>query len=215
LETSRARLDVGASSVSTSGNEMTVTWSIQFKSPMVGAKHLYLRATDKSNNRTGWEAVGSWGVGTNGSPPCVGAITPANGSSNAGAQVILQSDFSDLDGWQDLKMAYILIGPLPSSNSDSVYVAYNQDVNKISLRNDTNTGWLGGYPPGTNATIENGNVFVDVQDCSVTHTAQGLTVRWALRFKSGFAGTHNSYGGASDDKGYVATWQRKGYWIVQ
>ena len=215
LETSRARLNIAASSKQGAGNELRLNWNLQFKPEMNGSRGLYLLVLDKSGRHTGWQAVGSWGVGTNGSPPCVGSVNPAAGQSNAGAQALLQAEFSDLDGWEDLKIAYMLIGPVPNIRSDSVYLAYNQDVNKIFLGNDQNSAWLGGFAPGTNATIQNSNVVVDVAGCSVSHTAQGLTVRWALRFKNEFRGTYNVYAATLDNRGYATPWQKKGTWIVQ
>ncbi len=215
LETSRARLNIAASSKQGSGNELTVTWNLQFKSEMHGGYPLYLLILDRSGNHTGWQAVGSWGVGTNGSPPCVGAVSPSSGQSAAGAQAQIATEFSDVDGWEDLKIGYLLVAPIPNAQSDSVYLAYNQDVNKIFLRNDQNTAWLGGFAPGTSATIQNSNVIVDVANCTVNHTAQGLTVRWALRFKNEFRGDYNMYAMALDDRGYVAPWQKKGTWAIQ
>lgn len=215
LETSRARLNIAASNKQGAGNELRLNWNLQFKSEMNGSHGLYLLVLDKSGRHTGWQAVGSWGVGTNGSPPCVGSVNPAAGQSNAGAQALLQAEFSDLDGWEDLKIAYMLIGPVPNIRSDSVYLAYNQDVNKIFLGNDQNSAWLGGFAPGTNATIQNSNVVVDVAGCSVSHTAQGLTVQWALRFKNEFRGTYNVYAATLDNRGYATPWQRKGTWTIQ
>jgi hypothetical protein len=215
LETSRARLDIGASSRTVAGNQMTLTWSLQFKAPMTGPQNLYMLVVDRANRHTGWQVVGSWGVGTSGSPPCVGAVTPSSGQSAAGVQALVDTEFGDPDGWEDLKIGYFLIAPIPNANSDCVYLAYNQDVNKILLRNDQNNAWLGGFAPGTNATIQNSNVIVDVADCSVSHTAQGLTVRWALRFKNEFRETYTMYAMALDNRNYVATWQKKGTWTIQ
>jgi len=215
LETSRARLNIAASSKQVAGNQMTVNWNLSFKPEANGAYSLYMLILDKSGRHTGWQAVGSWGIATDGSPPCVGAVTPATGQSSSGAQAFLTTEFSDPDGWEDLKIAYTLVAPIPDIHSDSVYLAYNQDVNKVFLGNDQNSAWLGGYAPGTSATIQNSNVIVDVASCTVSHTAQGLTVRWALRFKNEFRGTYNVYTMALDNRNYIAFWQKKGTWTIQ
>ncbi len=215
LNTGRATLHVAESSAAEVDGRLVVRWKITFKAPFAGhAYNLYVAGVDYSGLNSGWQNIGAWGVGTTGHPPCVGAVNPASGTSAAGEVAHLTTQFGDPDGLDNLKIAYLLVGQTPSVSGNVVYLAYNRDLNKIFLRNDANTAWLGGYAPGSPNTIENGRVIVDVAACTAVGTADTLVSNWALRFKPAFAGWRYIYASALDDDGHYAAWQRKGFWEI-
>ncbi|OGR25828.1 MAG: hypothetical protein A2139_06830 [Desulfobacca sp. RBG_16_60_12] len=61
IENSLGRLHVGGVSVVGSGNTLTVTWRVNFKSGF-SSKNLYLRAINASGQNTGFVDRGDWSV---------------------------------------------------------------------------------------------------------------------------------------------------------
>ena len=63
LQNSQCTLDVGASSASGSGTNLTVNLAFSFQPGFVGLKNHYMRADDTVNNLTsGWQNRGTWTV---------------------------------------------------------------------------------------------------------------------------------------------------------
>lgn len=63
IESESAILDCAATTVTASGNNLTIAWRIQFKSTMQGEKYsLYLQASDKQGSSSGWVDKGDFTV---------------------------------------------------------------------------------------------------------------------------------------------------------
>jgi hypothetical protein len=65
---------------------------------------------------------------------------------------------------------------------------YDVRNNKLWMRSDDGTAWMGGYAPWSNNTIENRQAKVY---CLLTRdegSGDTLSVRWAIKFKSDFRG---------------------------
>jgi len=62
LSNSQCTVDVGASSVSTSGNTLTLTLALTFKPGFTGAKNIYMGVFNKANIFSGWLTEGAWTV---------------------------------------------------------------------------------------------------------------------------------------------------------
>ncbi len=146
--------------------------------------------------------------------PSVGTITPSSGSSQPNLQVIVTTTYSDPDGWANVQFVYLLINA--SLNwKNCFYGNYNQNTNKLYLRNNANTAWLGGYTPGSSRTIENSYAKLNCSQTTVSGSGKTLTVKWAVTFKSTFVGTKNSYLYVKDDTGAISGWVKKGTWTIQ
>ena len=89
------------------------------------------------------------------SPPSVDTITPSSGTSKPDEAVSFTTTYSDQDGWQNISYGYLLVNTSSVAKSKCFYGYYNQNNNKLYLRNDANTGWSVGYAPGSNNIIEN------------------------------------------------------------
>ncbi|MCG2767070.1 MAG: hypothetical protein L6435_01635 [Anaerolineae bacterium] len=103
IENSRAILHLVDMSAMGEGNLLTATWSITFKSPVVGEKHIYLDVVDAEDVSSGWQQMGDWTVF---SPipvvPRWNLISiPASPESTAVDDV-----FSTIDGQYDQVCAY-------------------------------------------------------------------------------------------------------------
>jgi hypothetical protein len=60
LSNSQCTVDIGASSISTSGNTLTLTLALTFKQVFTGAKNIYMGVFNNGNVFSGWQAEGTW-----------------------------------------------------------------------------------------------------------------------------------------------------------
>ena len=75
---SQCSVNASGSSVSWSGNTLTLTLAITFSEGFSGNKVLFLAAQGKSSGSTGWQALGTWGVpGSAVVGPAVSGVSPA------------------------------------------------------------------------------------------------------------------------------------------
>ena len=214
LETANATLEVPQCVVSKYGNTLSIQWALRFKAPMSGrVLNAHSVIVDYAHLHSGWQTIGALGVATTGSPPCVGN-SDVHMWAKVGETTNYWLEADDPDGWGDLKIVYLLIGPTQSTTGQVVYIAYNQNANLIFLRNDAGNAWGGGYTPGSAQTMDNSRVTVDVAQCQVDTSLDYLRVNVAMRFKAPFVGYKQVYASALDDKGYYAAWHRQGSWEI-
>ncbi|BCW99710.1 MAG: hypothetical protein KatS3mg024_2537 [Armatimonadota bacterium] len=177
VENSRARLRCQNTSVSLSGNTLTINWNIEPKSPVAGSTlKAYLRGLDISGLHSGWVQKGSL---TFGNAPVAGTITPASGNPVPGSKATVSCNYNDPDGVDNLAAVYFLINA-SASGANGILLAYNRQTNKLYLRNDADTGWLGGVSPGSPGTISNSRARLYCQETTVSSSSQGLTVNWRI-----------------------------------
>src|SRR3989338_6811380 len=147
------------------------------------------------------------------SPPSVGEITPSSGSSKPDEAVSFTTTYSDPDGWQNIQHTRLLINSY-LNNAKCFNGYYNQNSNKLLLRNDANTGWSGGYTPGSSQTIENSYVKLDCSQTTVSGSGTTLTINWKITFKPTFTGIKKTYLYVRDDAGIYSGWKQKGTWLI-
>lgn len=214
IENSYAKLDCSKTTVSISGNTLTLKWAVTFKSTFTGAKNTYL--TDVDDLGVYWAQTGTWLVVVN-SPPNASTITPTSGTSQPNQQVVFTATYTDPDGWQNLFDARFLINTA-INGSYCFYARYDQNTNKLYLckDNDLNeaTRWLGGFTPGSTNIIENSYAKLDCSKTAVSGSGTTLTIKWAATFKSTFTGVKNTYLMAKDDLGSYYYWTQKGDFCI-
>jgi hypothetical protein len=140
--------------------------------------------------------------------PTLGAITPSSGSGPAGVTTYFNTTWRDPDGWQDLKRCYFHIGA-SSSLAGNVTLLYDVQDNKLWMRSDDGTMWLGGYAPWSENTIENRQAKVY---CALTRdegSGGTLSVRWAIKFKPDFRGVKKTGLKCTD----IQSARAKGAWM--
>jgi hypothetical protein len=144
----------------------------------------------------------------NNSAPQLGAVTPSTGSGPAGVTRYFNTTWSDPDGWEDMKHCYFHIGA-SSSLAGNVTLMYDVQDNKLWMRSDDGTMWLGGYAPWSDNTIENRQAKVY---CALTRdegSGDTLSVRWAIKFKADFRGAKKTGLKCTD----VYNARAKGAWV--
>ncbi len=147
------------------------------------------------------------------SAPAIGAIIPQRGSSVANQLTYFVTTFSDANGWQNIQYVYSIVNN-STSCKNCFYGYYNQNTNKLYLRNDANTAWLGGYVPGAAKVIENSYAKLDCSKTTISGSGNNLSVKWAVTFKSTFTGAKKCYLYVKDDANAYQGWLQKGTWTI-
>jgi hypothetical protein len=141
-------------------------------------------------------------------PPEVGTITPSSGSGPVETTMAFTSTWLDPDGWEDLKHCYFHIGDSPSLVGN-VTLLYNAKKDRLWIRSDDGSTWLGGYAPGSANVLENSQARVDCSLTTVHAAGDTIRVEWAICFKPTFTGT-KKLGSKCKDVHLV---RAKGEWI--
>jgi len=212
IENSYAKLNCASTSASGSGTTLTINWSVMIKKPFTGTKNTYLYVKDDINAYQNWTQKGTWTIPNN--SPTTGIITPASGSSQPDQTVSFTTTFSDSDTWLNIQYVYFLVNTL-TSGTNCLYAYYNQNSNKLYLRNDANSSWLGGYASGSSNIIENSYTKLDCATTTISGLDNTLTINWSVTFKPGFTGAKNTYLYVKDDTGAYKNWTKVGTWNIQ
>ena len=207
IESENAKIDCAATTVTTSGNTVTIAWRVWFKPAMSGKNcNLYLQAADCLAYATGWLDKGDVSL-TN--PPTVGTASPASGTVPVDSWTTVTCTYSDLDGVSNLAMCYLLINNAVAS-SGGAYFFYSKAANKLYMKNNAGTQ-IGGTVRGVAGTIESENARIDCAATTATATGNTLTVAWRVQFRSPMQGKNcNLYMQASDLSGSMTGWVDKG-----
>jgi len=213
LENNSCKLDCSATTVSGNGTALTVNWAIAVKPVLVGNKNIYLYVKDKLNAYVNYTNMGTWSVANH--APTLGAITPASGTVAPGVAKTFTTLYSDPDGYTDIKDVKLIVGPDATTLANNVQLYYNQQENKLYLRDDTNGTWLGGFAPGSGNTIENSQCALDCSQTTVSGSDTTLTVGWNITFKPAYSGkAYNTYLYVADSYGVATAWTRKGTYSI-
>lgn len=213
-------------SVSPNRDTLTVTWSIEFKSTLADTtKNIYLYAQDKLSWVSYWQYAGQITITSSGalasmpasmmsgSPPEVITVTPSGYSSMPDYVRTFQAVYEDDDGWDDLADVYLMWNL--SGASCPQQFRYEVGANKFYIRNDTDSGWVGGFAPGTNIRLSNWSMSLDVQQTAVVTSADRITVTWGLYPKQPTTSTNwKIYLKADDSTSQTTGWVEKGAWRV-
>ena len=212
MQNGQCMVDAGASSVTASGNNLTLNLALSFTSGFAGAKNIYMEVQNAALN-SGWAQRGAWTVtggssGGSSPPPSPVSVTPNSGT---GSPQIFAFAFSDLNGASDIASTQMVFNSTLAA-AGACYFYYARAANAIYLATDTGA-WQGFLTIGTAGTMQNSQCAVDAGASSVTATGNNLTLNLALSFASGFAGTKNIYmevQSAMLDSG----WTQRGAWTV-
>jgi hypothetical protein len=153
--------------------------------------------------------------------PTVGAVVPASASGPGGVATAFVTSWEDEDGtdlrnppgWVELKQCYFHIGATPSVVGN-VTLMYNVAKDKLWMLSDDGQNWLGGYAPGSDNVIENGQA---VLDCSMTVgrvLGRKVLVGWVITFHPSFGGTKKLGLRCTDAWGAKSGGMWKGTWTI-
>ena len=206
LQNSQCVLNGAGSSVSKSGNILTLNLSITFQTAFAGARNIYLQATNPYG-ASGWQLEGSWTVPAGG-PPSPVSVAPGSGSASTQTFSFV---YTDPKGYTALSSVRVLVNSTLSGTS-ACYFVYYVGSNQLYLENDASSAWAGSVTVGQSGTVQNSQCVVNGASSSTAGSGSNLTLNVAVTFQSAFMGAMNVYMDAYD--GTDAGWQQKGTWTL-
>ena len=212
LHNSQCTISGTGSSISGSGNILTLTLAITFTPSFAGNKVFYTAARSNTQN-SGWQSIGTWNVpGTAATGPGVGTVSPGRSTSTGQNYTFT---FTDTNGYADLSVLDILTNSF-LDGINACYIAYaptGPSTGYLYLVDDAGDG---GYAPGSPVLLSSGSVLQNSQ-CAINTAASSasasgntLTLNLSLTFKGGFAGNQVFYLAARNNSTGNSGWQAAG-----
>jgi len=212
LQNSQCTISGTGSSVSASGNTLTLTLAITFASGFGGNRIFYTAARSSSQN-SGWQALGTWNVpGPATSGPAVGGVTPARTATTSQTYAFT---FTDTNGYGDLTVVDVLTNNF-LDGIGACYVAFvptSATSGSLYLVDDAGDG---GYASGSpislpsSSTLQNSQCTISGAGSSVSATGNTLTLNLAMTFSSSFTGNQVFYLAARNNSTGNSGWQAVG-----
>jgi hypothetical protein len=207
---SQCTLNAASTSVSTSGNYLTLTASLTFASAVVGPRNVYLYAIENGGQTTGsWALEGTWTPNASAGPPTIVSVSPATGTGTAATFTAV---YSDPNGFGDLSQVQLLVN-LTENGADACYVYYEPQTNQLFLRNDAGTAWLTpALTPGGTGTVGGSQCTLNAASSAVSTAGNQMTLKVGLTFSSTFVNSRNVYLYADGLDGQNSGWVKEGTW---
>ncbi|RYG75446.1 hypothetical protein EON80_00630 [bacterium] len=141
----------------------------------------------------------AFGVPAQAAAPTIVSISPASGTTGAGAPRTITVVYSDTDGFADLQHMRVQVNST-QANANSLYGFYNGSSNKLFFYDDAGTtaNPAAGFTPGEDEIITNSQGSLDVGATTVVKTGNTVTIGWRFIPKVAFAGVKNVYAYARD-----------------
>jgi hypothetical protein len=207
VSNSQCVLNAGSSSVSTSGNNLTLNAALSFKSSFAGLVYLY--AAGSGGRNTGWVQEGTWSALAGTGPPAIVSLSPGSGS---GTSVTFQAVYSDADGTSDLNELLLLVNT-SQTGANGCYVYYQPQGDHLFLANDAGTAWITpSLTPGIPGTASNSQCTLNAGSSFATISGSNVTLDIALSFSGTFVGLQNVYLYAGGISGLNSGWVNEGTW---
>ena len=207
LSNSQCTVNTGASSVSNSGTNLTLTLALSFKPVFTGAKSIFMNVFNNANVSAGWQATGSWTVPA---PLANVSVAPASGS---GASQTFSFVYSDGNGYADIRYVQVLF-QTQVSGANACYFEYVPATNSLNLVADSGNGYAGSAQLGAAGALTNSQCTVNTGASSVSTFGTNLTLTLALSFKPVFTGTKSIFMNVFNNANVSAGWQATGSWTV-
>jgi Beta-propeller repeat len=198
-QNSQCILNGAGSSVSLSGNTLTLNLAITFQTGFSGSKDIYLQATNSFATNS-WQQMGTWTVPA-GIIQAVG-VAPAAGT---GASQTFTFTYSDTKGHTAILSSMIIFNSL-LAKANACYVYFIPGANNLYLTNNAGTAWQGPIVMGQSATLTNSQCTVNASASSWSGSGNTLTLNLSLTFLPAFAGAKGVYAEVYDgvlDSGWV------------
>jgi hypothetical protein len=197
LQNSQCAIDVANSTMSVSGNTMTLTLAVSGKAGFIGSQNVYGYAADMANLRSGWVQMGTWTPNaTLAQAPAVVGIASVPGTTSV--------SFSDTNGGGYISWVQAVIAPgFGYAGGCTVYLASSHN---LYLQNDAGTGWGAAKQIGQPGTLSNSQCTIDTGASSWVVNGNTATLNLAVTY-TGFAGTtQKAWGYAVDNGGLKSQW---------
>ncbi len=140
------------------------------------------------------------------------SLSPSSGAAVGGR--VFTAKYADENGASDITAAHFLVNT-STNTANALYVYYNAANNKLYLRNDAGTAFIGGFVPGSNNTISNSQGSLNCANTTVSKSGDTLTLNWSLVPAAKWAGTtQNIYLYVRDVGGLTDGFDLMGAWSI-
>jgi len=174
ITTSQGTLDCTNTTVTTSGDQITVNWAIVPSTADLGTNAVNLIASDPFGQNSGWQDLGTWTIDA--TAPV--SLTPAPLTSPVGQAETLTATYGTDTAAANLGSVALCVGPV-ASPATSLFAKYVPATNLLYLCNATGT-YVGGFAPGTNQTITTNLGVLNCAATTMTRTNNEITVAWNI-----------------------------------
>ena len=218
LSNTQGTLNCAATTVTGSGNNLTIDWNVTPSTVFASAtkKNLYLYARDMSGVTVGYTDRGDWTITAANAAPALGSVTPAALVSAPGTAQSFSAVYSDADGFADLKHAYLLVNTT-AVVANGIRLAYDRALNKLYLYDDAGTGTVGNCTPGVAGSLSNKQGTLNCAATTVNGSGNNLTISWNVTPSAAFASatTRNLYLYARDMSSATVGYTDRGDWTIK
>lgn len=146
--------------------------------------------------------------------PVNGTLSPTSASDAPGVIRLFTTTFNDANGNADFGLVMLHINSSTSAIG-ALRCELNTVTNKIFLRKDDDTGWLGGFAVGSANVITNGQGSIDCAQTTITRSGNTITVKWAVKARGVWAGTtQKAYLFSQDSQNAHDGFDEKGTWTI-
>jgi hypothetical protein len=212
LHNSQCTISGTGSSVSGSGNTLTVKLAITFTSGFAGNRIFYMAARSNTQN-SGWQALGTWDVpGAAPTGPSVSGVSPGRSTSSGQTYTFT---FTDTNGFSNLAVLDILTNSF-LDGINACYIAYvptGATTGYLYLVDDAgNGGYAAGSPIllSSGGTLQNSQCSIATAGSSASASGNTLNLNLAITFKAAFAGNQVFYLAARNNSTGNSGWQAVG-----
>jgi hypothetical protein len=209
VSNSQCLLDGVGTGSTKSGNDLTTTLNLSFRTSFSGSKNVYLYTADKEDNATGWVQVGTWTPTGDNNLTEVVSVLPNSGSASS---QVFTLRLRDGDGAANIWWNQISINA-GLNGYNGCYIHHDPANNVFYLLNDAATEWYGLFG-ATGGIVQNSQCILRGAGSSRTLSGTDLVVTYDLQFKTGFKGVKDVYVQGSDLQGNMQPWKRMGGWTV-
>ena len=207
LSNSQCSINLGTSSATLSGVNLTLNLAVTASSTYKGAQNIYMSASNTSGASTGWLKEGTWMPTTSTAAPTF-SVSP---NPATGASPTFALKYTDPNGTTDLTFVGVIFNS-QLSGVNSCYVAYYPGSNTLYLENDGGTALSGPISPGS-GTLSNGQCSINGGGTSVSTSGDTLTLNLAVTASAAYMGQQVVWMTAYDSSGGSAHWTNEGSWM--
>jgi hypothetical protein len=212
LGNSQCTINGTSSSVSASGDTLTLTLNVTFISGFAGNKVFYMAARSATQN-SGWQALGTWNVpGAALLGPGIGGVTPGRSISMGQTYTFT---FTDSFGYSDLAVLDVLTNSFLDGISACyfAYVPISASNGYLYLVDDAGDG---GYASGSPVLLTSGGILknsqctINMVGSSASASINSLNLNLPITFSSTFAGNQVFYLASRNSSTGNSGWQAAG-----
>jgi hypothetical protein len=194
-------LDCSSSSISGSGNTLSVTFNLTPQPPLSGAPYLLIISVMDQGGASNSKTPGTWTINR---LPGVGTTSPMNSTTSVGTEQTFTIVYSDPDGWQNIAVANFYMAG--NGGVINQWVHYFPAPNLFTLMGSNDV-----CNPGQAKTISSGSLSFNCATSTVSGVGTNLTIVFKVTPLTGGV-TYQFFNASSDQTGasfaaFGGSWQ--------